>query len=275
MNKFKLIYILLVVGAVDGWSQETQQNIPWGNYLVLGGGYSKMSVDETVNTILPYTGPGMATALEVQFGAEKHYCHIRNAFTFGDLSPYQSSLPDKNTENAYVENFSVAYYWLFFQCQPQSIHIYAGPLANARFGLRFKNGELGNSAMGYEAALSAGLALKADKYFNISANKNNSFKRFKAGASLSVPVMSKIFTPNYLGISETAATDEVSIIDWSSNYTGYFNSIEAGIALTYYLKNKNAIELAYFRDFFTTSPKYNPVKTMNQSIVFKFLFNLK
>ena len=120
MNKFKLIYILLVVGAVDGWSQETQQNIPWGNYLVLGGGYSKMSVDETVNTILPYTGPGMATALEVQFGAEKHYCHIRNAFTFGDLSPYQSSLQIKIPKMLMLKTLVLLIIGYFFNANPKA-----------------------------------------------------------------------------------------------------------------------------------------------------------
>ena len=274
-TKFTSFFILLVIATVNGWSQEAHSGIPWGNYLVLGSGYSKMSVDETINTTVPYSGSGMGAELEVLFGSEKHHCHIRNYFSFGNLSPYKSTSPDKNTANTYMGNFGVAYYWRVYQYNPQSFRVYTGPIVNAEFGIRFKNGELGNSAMSYEGALSAGLALKADKYFNISANKNNSFKRFKAGVSLSVPVLSKIYTPNYLGISETAATDDVAIIDWSSNYTGYFNSIETGIALTYYLKNKNAIELAYSRDFFTTSPKYNPVKTMNQSFIFKFLFNLK
>lgn len=149
MKQLKIIsfFVLLIIATVNGWSQEKLPDIPWGNYLVLGSGYSKMAVDETINTTMPYTGSGMATALEVIFGSEKHYCHIQNTFTFGDLSPYKSTVPDKNTENTYMENFGGAFYLRVFQHQPQSFQLYTGPIVNAKFGLRFKNGKLGNSSM--------------------------------------------------------------------------------------------------------------------------------
>lgn len=277
MCNFKTLLFTLLIFFIykNGISQGTQPDIPMGNYIVLGIGNSKISVSETINTSVPYSGWCTATAVEGIFGSEKHYWHIRNAYSFGTITPYQSVLPNKNTEDAYDENLSITRYWRFYQNQPQHVYLYAGPVVNTKIGLRFKNGAIGNSAMSYEGALGVGIALKAAKYFNISKKHNKPFKRFKAEATLLLPVVSKIFHPNYLGISETALSENRKLIDWSSNYTGYFNSLEYGVSLSYYLKNKNALQLAYKRNFFSTKPEYNPVKIMNQSIVFKLLFNLK
>ncbi len=270
-----IIVLLFSATIISVRAQENKPDIPFGNYLIFGGGYSKIAVNEKLNTSLPYTGSCTSTALEMVSGTKKHFLYIRNAFSFGQLSPYKSAQIDMNTEDAYNESFGIAYYWRVYQLPAQNIFLYAGPLVTAKFGIRFKNGELGNSAMSYEGGLSTGLACKAAKYFNISSKQTDPIKQFRLEASLSLPVISKVYTPNYLGIAETAVTDNVSLIDWSSNYTGFLNGIETGLSLTYFLKNKNAIELAYSRDFFTTSPRYNPVKTLNQSVVFKLLFNLK
>ena len=162
------LFVLLLLVCMYSRAQEKSTSVPYGNYIGFGGGYTQISINEKLNTNILYTGACTGTVVEGIFGTGKNHLHIKNTFSFGNLTPYKSKLLYKNTVKSYNENFAIAYYWRAYQNQSQNMFLFVGPLANALFNIRFNNGELGNSAMSYESALSVALAAKAVKYFNLS-----------------------------------------------------------------------------------------------------------
>jgi len=275
---YRLVLVLFLFSFVGTNAQEVGKRIPYGSYLGFGIGNTHTSVNESYNTSLPYSGSCFSTVFEGVFGLNNHYFQIRNALAKGTINPYQSTSVKKNSSSSVYENLSFAYYLNWYYHPKYDVYLYSGPMVNAKFGFRVKEGELGNAAMSYEGALSFGLAFSMAKYFNVFDRGNDQFKRFRAGASFSLPLVSKVFTPNYIGISEQALVNNSAIIDWASNYTGYFSNyfnIEAGFSLVYFLKNRNAFELVYGLDYMNTQPQFHPAKTLNQTVAIKLIFNLK
>ena len=55
------------------------------------------------------------------------------------------------------------------------------------------------------------------------------------------------------------------------NYT----DIETSLSLTYFLKNRNGIELGYYCNYVGTKPKVNEAKSCLSMFEMKFTYNLK
>jgi len=265
--------------ALSGYPQETTADIPRHHYLGIGAGLNKISVRDQLNTSLPYTGFNLGTVFDLNFAFRKSELQIKNTLSSGKLTPYQSKLVSKNKVNNYYENFNISYLWNVYNFKPQKVFLFVGPATMAKIGFRTNGGEIGNSSLTYEGAASLALSAKAEKYFSVKPlfKKGKPDKDFKLGCSLKLPIISKVFTPPYIGMPETLILEDSDLINKKSNYTGYFSNyfnIELGVSLTYYLKNRNGIELSYFYDYVSTQPKVNPAKTLNQFFSIKFLYNL-
>jgi hypothetical protein len=281
MSKTKFIFTLLLgcLFAFIGYSQETSENIPRHHYFGIGAGMNKTSVRDQLNTSLPYSGLNFGTVFDLNFSFRENELQIKNTFSSGKLTPYQSELIYKNEVSNIYENLDIAYLWNVYNNKIQNISLFVGPAAMAKVGFRVNGGEIGNSGLTYEGAGSLALSAKAEKYFKVKPlfKKAKPGKDFKLGCMLKLPLISKVFTPPYVGMPETLVQESSKMIDLNSNYTGYFSNyfnIEMGVALTYYLKNRNGIELSYFYDYMSTQTKVNPAKTLNQFFSIKFLFNL-
>jgi hypothetical protein len=281
MNKPKLIIPMLFVClfTLNGYSQESTENTPRNNYIGIGAGLNKTSVRDQLNTSLPYSGLNLGTVFDFNFSFRKSELQVKNTFSSGKLTPYQSKPYSKNKVTNYYENLDVSYLWNVYNYKPQKVFLFVGPAAMAKIGFRVNDGEIGNSGLTYEGAASLALSAKAEKYFKLKPlfKKAKPGKDFKLGCSMKLPLISQVFTPPYIGLPETLAQERSGMIDIKSNYTGYFSNyfnIELGVSLTYYLKNRNGIELSYFYDYMSTKPKVNPVKTLNQFFSIKLLFNL-
>lgn len=278
MTRSLLISLLLLSLTVPSFAQDKVSSIPQHFYIGLGEGISKVSVKDELNTSLPYTGINLGTAVEVTKTFKKTFFQARNIFTSGSLSPYQSESTDENSVDSYYENLNFAFYWNVYRNFPLDLYLYAGPSLGGKLGLRINNGEVANSSLTYEAAGSAALTVKAAKYFNIFPTPKDDLKNFKVEGTILLPLASLVFTPPYLGLPEDLIQEGTSMIDLSSNYVGYFSNyfnLEIGLSLTYYLRNRNAVEFSWFRDFTSTQPEVNPVKTLNQYFCIKLLYNLK
>lgn len=271
--------LFLCLFALNGFSQEPSENISRHHYIGIGAGLNKTSIRDQLNTSLPYTGLNLGTVFDLNFAFRKSELQIKNTFSSGKLTPYQSNLFSKNKVENYYENLDICYLWNVYNYKPQKVFLFAGPAAMAKIGFRVNDGEIGNSGLTYEGAASLALSAKAEKYFNVKPlfKKGKPDKDFKLGCSLKLPLISQVFTQPYIGLPETLAQERSGMIDTKSNYTGYFSNyfnIELGVSLTYYLKNRNGIELSYFYDYMSTKPKVNPAKTLNQFFSIKFLYNL-
>jgi hypothetical protein len=277
MTKLSLLYTLLALSVMCAFAQEATPPIPQHHYIGMGVGISKVAVKDQLNTSLSYSGLNLGTVFDVTTTFKKSFLQVRNILVTGDLTPYKSTSTKRNQIDHYYENFCAAWYQNVYRNHPNDIFLFVGPALNAKLGMRINNGEIGNSALTYEAAGSLALATKASKYFNVFKPKSNENKQFKIEGSLSLPVISTVFTPPYIGLPENLAQEGGSIIDFTSHYTGYISNyfnLELGLSLTYYLKNRNAIEFSYFRDYTSTKPAVNPAKTMNQFFSLKLLYNL-
>jgi hypothetical protein len=281
MNKTTLILtmLFLCLFTYEGYSQESSENIPRHHYIGIGGGLNKTSVRDQLNTSLPYTGLNLGTVFDLNFSFRKSELQVKNTFCSGYLKPYQSTMFSKNIVDVNYENLDVSYLWNVYNYKPQKVFLFVGPAALAKIALRANSGEIGNSGLTYEGAASLALSAKAEKYFKLKSlfKKAKPGKDFKLGCMLKLPLISQVFTPPYIGLPETLAQERSNMIDFNSNYTGYFSNyfnIELGVSLTYYLKNQNGIELSYFYDYMSTQPKVNPAKTLNQFFSIKLLFNL-
>jgi hypothetical protein len=277
MTKPFLLSALLVFLAIGTFSQEVTPTIPQHHYIGMGAGISNVAVKDQLNTSLSYSGLNLGTVFDVTTTFKKSFLQVRNILVTGGLTPYRSTSAKRNQIDYYYENFSAAWYRNVYCNHPNDLYLFVGPALNAKLGMRINDGEIGNSALTYEAAGSVALAAKAMKYFNVFTTGNNENKQFKIEGSLSLPVISTVFTPPYIGLPENLAQEGGSIIDFNSHYTGYLSNyfnLELGLSLTYYLKNRNAIEVSYLRDYTSTRPAINPAKTMNQFISLKLLYNL-
>ncbi len=278
MNKKIFFAVGLLLMAHAAFPQKSESFIPRHDYLGLGFGVGKISVFDQINMGVPYTGLNLGTDFDATFTFKKSYLQLRNVFFSGNLAPYKSESEKKNSISNYSENFSIAHYWKVYSIQPSDIYFFAGPILSAKGDFRFNNGELGNSALGYNFAGSLGLALKSAWYFNVLPGGDDEMKDFRLEGSLSMPLLSGVFTPTYIGVTEKAVTENAGLIDLSSNYLGnpssYFN-LELGLSLTYFLPNRNAVILSYNRDYVKTKPAYHPTNLMNQFFSIKLLFNLK
>jgi len=277
MIKTLFITIVLTISALFSYSQEKNTSIPRHNYIGLGAGISKVAVRDQLNTSLPYTGIGMGSNFDVTLSFKRSFIQARNILSSASLTPVKSVSTKKNKVGYSYENFNLAYYWNVYQYNPQDIYLFAGPSLIGKLGMRVNNGEIGNSALTYDAAGSVAFAAKAMKYFSVFPTKENEENDFKVECSLSLPLISSVFTPPYIGLPENLFQENGILLDVNSNYTGYLSNyfnIELGVSLTYYLKNRNAIEFSYFRDYTSTKPAVNPAKTMNQFFSIKLMYNL-
>ncbi|NLU37757.1 MAG: hypothetical protein GXX78_02585 [Bacteroidales bacterium] len=278
MNKKIFFAVGLLLMAHAAFPQKVESSIPRHNYLGVGFGMGKISVFDQINMGVPYSGLNFGTDFDATFTFKKSYLQISNVLLSGNLTPYKSESVKKNSISNYSENFSIAHYWKVYSIQPSDIYFFAGPMLSAKGDVRINNGEVGNSALGYNLAGSVGLALKSAWYFNVLPAGEDQMKDFRLEGSLSMPLLAKVFTPTYIGITEKAVTESAGIIDLSSNYSGYptnYFNLKVGLSLTYFLPNKNAVMLSYSRDYLKAKPVHHPVNSVNQFLSIKLLFNLK
>lgn len=267
------LFMFLMIGA---FSQKVESMIPKHRFIGLGASISNVAVKDQLNTSLPYSGTNFGLDFDFTTTFKRSFLQFKNIFSSGNLSPYKSGLTYNNKIDCYYENFSAAWYRNIFRMPENDFYIFVGPALNAKGGIRINNGEIGNSALTYEAAGSLALAAKAAKYFNVFSSANE--RNLKIEASLLLPLISKVYTPPYIGLPETLVQESSSIIELSHNYTGYFSNyfnLGLGLSMTYYLKNRNAIEISYFHDYTSTRPTVNPAKNLYQIVSFKLLYNLK
>jgi hypothetical protein len=259
-------------------SEEDKSTFQNSSYISFGGGVSLISVNEKINTCIPYTGISTGTDIEGVFGIGKSILQIKNVFAFGTLSPYRTSLPSKNTVNGRKENLRIAYLWNVYNILPEDFYLFAGPSIGANIGIRINNGEIANSSLTYEGAGNVSLAAKAIKYFNLNDEDKSYPKRFKLEANLVTSVFSKVYTPSYTGIGAEGLSEALSIIDINSNYFGSlhnYTDIETSLSLTYFLKNRNGLEFGYYCNYVGTKPKVNEAKNCLSLFEIKFTYNIK
>ncbi len=278
MKKRFLLTFVLMMFYLTTWSEDNKSSFQNCSYLSFGGGISLISVNEEINTCLPYTGVCTGTDIEGLFGIGKSILQIKNVFAFGVLSPYRVSLPSTNTVNSRKENLRIAYLWNVYEIDKEDFYLFAGPSLGANLGIRINNGELANSHLTYEGAGSLSVAAKAIRYFNLYHEDKSNPKRFKLEANFVTPLLSKVFTPSYTGIGADGLSEKLSLIDIKSNYIGglhNYTDIETSLLLTYYLKNRNGLEFGYYCNYVGTKPEFNSAKTCLSMFEFKFTFNLK
>ena len=278
MKKRFLLTFVLMMFYLTTWSEDNKSSFQNCSYLSFGGGVSLISVNEKINTCLPYTGISTGTDIEGVFGIGQSILQIKNIFAFGNLSPYRVSLPSTNKVSSRKENLRIAYLWNVYNINAEDFYLFAGPSLGVNIGTRINYGELANSALTYEEAGSLSLAAKGIKFFNLIHGDKSNPKRFKLEANFVTSVFSKVFTPSYTGIATDGLSENLTLIDINSNYTGSFlnyTDIETSLSLTYYLKNRNGLEFGYYCNYVSTKPEFNEAKNCLSMFEMKFIYNLK
>lgn len=278
MNKGFLLTIVLMMFYLTTWSEDNKSSFQNCSYLSFGGGVSLNSVNEKINTCLPYTGVCTGTDIEGVFSIGQSILQIKNVYAFGVLYPYRPSMPTSNTINSRKENLRISYLWNVYNINSEDLYLFAGPAIGANIGERINNGELANSYLTYEGAAGLSIAAKAIKYFNLDHEDKSNPKRFKLEANFVTPLLSKVFTPGYTGIAADGLSENLGFVDLNSNYIGgihNYTDIETFLALTYYLKNRNGLEIGYYCNYVRTKPEFNSAKTCLSMFEMKFVYNIK
>jgi hypothetical protein len=277
--KKKILIIPLLCLALLSQAQQTHPTINRKHFVGFGFALGTVSVKDEINTSLPYIGVNMASLFDVHLCFKKSNLTISNISSTGNLVPYGLEKNNGNSASNTYSNFKMNYQFLAFTSESFKTLLFVGPELLAKVGLRQNQGKVGNSSRTYEGIGSLALSINAEKYFNIFKSENDipGNNDFKIGAYVSLPLISKVFTPSYIGFPENILSENVTLLDLKSNYTGYvwnYFNVEMGVSLTYYLKNRNGIEVSYFSDFISTKPTYNPSKSKYQFISIKLLYNL-
>ena len=278
MNKGCLLTIVLMIPFLAFGTENNNSSFQDCSYLSFGGGISLISVNDQMNTCLPYTGGCTGTYIEGVFSLGHSILQIKNVYAFGLLLPYRSSLPSTNSVNSSKEKLRISYLWNIYEIYAEDFYLFAGPSIGVNLGVRTNNGELANSYLTYEGAASLSIAAKAIKYFNLDHEDKSNPKRFKLEANFVTPLLSKVFTPGYTGIAADGLSENLGFVDFHSNYTGgihNYTDIETSLALTYYLKNRNGFEIGYYCNYVRTKPEFNSVKTSLSLLEMKFIYNIK
>lgn len=277
MSRKLTIVLILIMMATWVNAENLPEKAPTYNYLSLGTGLNHSAIKDQLNTSLSYGGITVGNKLEFYYSTGNRFFYVGNTFSSGNLYPYKKPGGYFNQLSSIYENFQMHLQWLVLHQPENKLMIYFGPALLAKMGLRVNNSEIGNSALTYEAAFSLGLAVKVEKYFSIEPMfKNGLGTNWKVGYSLSHPLISRVMTPPFLGVSENLLQENMTLLDLKSGYNSVltqFVNLQMDLSLALILKNQNAIQLEYTHDYMATYPLENKSKTLNRLLLLKLLYN--
>lgn len=271
-QKYLTLLILLTFGLIsyETFSQRsevTKEKRP--AYLGVSFGLSYSGFRDLATSPLVYSGFPVYAALSHLEQDEKRASQITLAYAFGN---YENTFNEQNSASQ-VNTISVSYSELFQMKKWSSpkFNLQVGGQFNATANLR-NNEDLFNNSEGVDMIFTLFGTARA----TIDLSRNAAKKRgSNLSYTLNVGLVNSSYRNGFAYLSSAVPINEDQFFaDYELNVFSGFR-LKSALAYTIFLRNKNAIQLSYLWDAYTTGGHHDKLEMATHTLKCSLLFGLR
>ena len=92
-------------------------------------------------------------------------------------------------------------------------------------------------------------------------------------ATLNIPLLIPVLRPQYNVVGDfVAGKHQVEISNTQLKFINKLFAPNLNLQMYYFLRNKNALKISYFWNFYRYDPGFNTVNAVNSTLTFSFLY---
>ena len=238
-------------------------------FLQFGFGGSLFNVRDKSTSPLIYSGSMVSGNIGLYYFSDRSYYSIDECFSYGNLGTRNYPEIENSRADSYNNFFQVNFLWRLNHFKSKYYRYYLGTHLDLISNFR-NNQKFNNANLNYEIMMGIGPSFCVYHQFQLRDLKN---RTMAVTATLNIPLLIPVLRPQYNVVGDfVAGKHQVEISNTQLKFINKLFAPNLNLQMYYFLRNKNALKISYFWNFYRYDPGFNAVNAVNSTLTFSFLY---